>query len=117
MGASKTTIQDAIEKKPKRPGIHHIYKIRAWSNKRIKRGIRRGDIEHSYWYERVVVNNLEHAKRLYEEQRSIVSNEHSYAGIESVKAELFEPHIFDDGELAYWPDNDVYIERYNPDNL
>ena len=93
-----------------------LYKIRAWANSRVKRGYDKGRIIHPHSFETVVVN-LETAKRIYKEQKETVANMHTYASVESVRAELFIPHIHDNGELAYWPDNEKYIELYNPDNL
>lgn len=86
--------------------INKIYKIRAWVTNKGKRGLNKNE---SY-IEEVVVNNLESAKSKFKDALGRVQCD-SYYGNRTWDAELFEPHIFDDGTLAYWPDNENYIEK------
>ncbi|MFA5240361.1 MAG: hypothetical protein WC476_11740 [Phycisphaerae bacterium] len=88
-----------------------IYKIRAWTNKRIKRGRSKGSIEHTFSDEVIVINNLASAKRKYVEMLNKIKYEQQYA--DNGHCELFIPHKFEDGTLAYWPNNDKYIKKYN----
>lgn len=88
-----------------------IYKIRGWVNRHIKRGRRAGEVEREYYAEEIIIDNLETAKRKFEEVKNQVNCQGYYSGF-SGKAELFEPHLFEDGTLAYWPDNENYIEQF-----
>ncbi len=85
-----------------------IYKIRAWTNKTGKRGRGKGIITHPYSFEEIIIDNLETAKSLFREQVSRIKEEMG----NNKHVELFEPHIFEDGSLAYWPDNNSYIDKY-----
>jgi hypothetical protein len=92
-----------------------IYKIRAWTNKTVQRGKKRGNIEHPYSKEIIIIDNLESAKRVFESEAYNIRYEISDA--DRGFAELFEPHIFQDGTLAYWPDNDQYIDKYPQEDV
>jgi hypothetical protein len=87
-----------------------LYKIRAWVNYTLTKGKDKGRIQQESYHEKIIVNNLETAEREYTNLLHRVQNDGSY-GARVWHAELFEPHIFDDGSLAYWPDNDLYIEK------
>jgi hypothetical protein len=89
-----------------------LYKIRAWVN----RSNRQGRLEHPYEFEAIVVNKKT-AKRIFKEQVDIIKNQWEPYRHDSVKVTLFVPHIFEDGTLAYWPDDEKYIDQYNPNNL
>jgi hypothetical protein len=89
-----------------------LYKIRAWVNK----SDRRGTIKHPYSFQEVVVNKKT-AKRIYDAQLAIIKNQWEPYAHHSVRVECFKPHIFEDGTLAYWPDDNKYITQYNPNNL
>jgi hypothetical protein len=86
--------------------IKAIYKVRAWVNRRDRENV----VDHPYSFEEVVVNNLESAQRMFDRQVMTVKNWEMYG--DKVYVELFVPHIFEDGTLAYWPDNNEYIRTY-----
>ena len=90
-----------------------IYKIRAWVNQNKK-----GRNEHPHYFETVVIDNLETAKRLFGEQKSEVRTWEGLKNVHSVKVDLFIPEIHKDGTLAYYPTTkDGLILTYNPNNL
>jgi hypothetical protein len=93
--------------------IKKIYKVRAWVNKTARRSVRgfAPAVEKVFYKEAVIVNNLKRVKAVYGELKNEASCSQYYSGY-SGAAELFEPHIFDNGELAYWPDDEKYIEKY-----
>lgn len=61
--------------------------------------------------EKVIIGSEDRAREIY---REILNEIQTYAQYfkYSCICELFEPHIFDNGELVYWPDNEKYIERF-----
>lgn len=64
--------------------------------------------------EEIVVNKLEHARIIYKGylQELQASFSYSMRGIDRQgSAALFVPHVHENGLLAYWPDNDKYIEK------
>jgi hypothetical protein len=64
--------------------------------------------------ESIVINKLEYAKAIYEEYRRELQATFSYStrGIERTgNVQLFVPHVHANGLLAYWPDNESYINR------
>jgi hypothetical protein len=88
-----------------------IYKIRGFVNRHITRGRNAGTIEQVYFKEEIIIDNLETARQRFEFMKGQV-NCYGYYADHSGKAELFEPHIFEDGTLAYWPDKENYIEQF-----
>jgi hypothetical protein len=84
-----------------------LYKVRVWVNERT----RKGDIVHPYNYEEVIVNDLLTAEHIYADQLAIARGFEPYG--HEVRAELFTPHIFNGGRLAYWPDDNDYIKEYH----
>lgn len=83
-----------------------LYKIRAWVNERTQKGF----IEHPYTYDEIVLHNKKTACSLFQKQVSELKT-WQYS-IYSGKAEVFVPHVFEDGTLAYWPDDDNYICKF-----
>jgi hypothetical protein len=78
-----------------------------WVNKTVKRGRSAGSTETIINQECIIVNKLKTAKATY--QRCLnAMNTWDYAGYAG-KCQLFIPHIHEDGQLAYWPDNEKYI--------
>lgn len=61
--------------------------------------------------EEIVIDNLETARRIFDEYRNNVKFSCQHAGRTGL-AELFVPHVHANGKLAYWPDNEEYIERW-----
>ena len=88
-----------------------IYKVRAFVNRYVTRGRNKGSFERTSERDWIVINNLASAKSIYEETKKVVEYQCQLAGYTG-KVELFIPHIFEDGTLAYWPDED-YIERWS----
>ena len=82
-----------------------VYKVRAWVNETNRKGV----VEHPHSYEEMCLTESA-ARRLYRKQLSELKSWESY-GKYSGRCQLFIPHVFDDGSLAYWPDNEEYIER------
>jgi len=90
--------------------IKKLYMIRAWVNAVRDR---RGNLpEHPFKKEVLIVNNLETAKAIYCETKNQVRTYEGYKNYPSGHCQLFEPHIFDTGALAHWPDGEKYIEKY-----
>lgn len=89
-----------------------IYKIRYFINKK-KRG---GGFDWNYnnAKESIVIDNLDRAKEIYESYKNECEYFAQYSGYQG-KCLLFIPHIHENGELAYWPDNEQYIERFEFD--
>jgi hypothetical protein len=87
-----------------------IYKVRMFINNRPKRGRNKGTLTRVHYFEEVIIDNLESAKRIFEEQK-IELKTLDYDN-NTGRVELFIPHIFDSGILAYWPDNEEYIDKY-----
>ena len=88
-----------------------IYKVRAWVNaKRDKRG---NLPEHAFKKEIVIINNLKTAKAIYQDIKLELRMYEQYSNkYPSGHCQLFEPHIFENGTLAHWPDDEKYIEKY-----
>lgn len=89
--------------------VKKIYRILMWVNKRVARGRLKGNLERIETVDVIVVNNLETAKHEYKKALNRLTT--WYYSQYSGKCQLFEPHIFDDGTLAAWPDNEKYIEQ------
>ena len=90
--------------------IKNIYKVRAWVN--AKRD-RRGNLpKHPHKHEEVIINNLEYARACFKSAKNEVKTYKGYSKYPSGCCELFEPHIHENGLLAYWPDKEKYIERF-----
>jgi len=85
----------------------HIYKVRCIVTER-KRG---GKFEEVRRKELVIINNLDRAKDLYQSEKNEADTWTQYSKYSAI-IELFEPKIHDNGDLAYFPENDVYIERF-----
>lgn len=83
-----------------------VYKVRAYVNKRTSKG---ADKEALY-KETVVLDNLQTAESIYKAYKNDCETYTQYSGYHGA-CELFVPHIFEDGTLAYWPDKEQYIER------
>jgi len=83
-----------------------LYKVRAWVNQRKK-----GSLEQPYYFEEVVLNK-DTATSLFSREKGRVKTYEGLRSIELIHCEVFVPHIFEDGTLAYWPDNNEYIEKY-----
>ena len=86
-----------------------LYKIRGWVNRKATK--RNPMPDHAFSYEEVVLN-LDTAKRKFESTKREVIGFSCMSGYSSGYAQLFIPHVFEDGTLAYWPDNEEYIEKY-----
>jgi len=86
--------------------IKAIYKIRYWVYKHTKKGL-----EDVLYKENVVIDNLDYATHLYNKGKNEVETYSFYKNY-SGKCQLFIPHIHENGELAYWPDNEEYIEKF-----
>jgi hypothetical protein len=65
--------------------------------------------------EQIIIDNLNHAVNLYkhlaQEFRNYVSGYDCFGFVE-----VFEPHIHQFGEIAYFPDNENYIGRIKKDD-
>ena len=85
-----------------------IYKIRSLVTER-KRGGKYIDV---YQKEIIIIDNLQRAKEKYKYELNEVMTWTQYSKYHGL-CELFTPHLFDNGELAYWPDNNIYINKYN----
>jgi len=87
-----------------------LYKIRAWVHERKKNGSYT-EVE-PYSYETVVVENLETAKMIFGKNVAEVKQWSQMSSRYSGKVELFVPHMFPDGTLAYWPEDEKYIDTW-----
>jgi hypothetical protein len=61
--------------------------------------------------EQIIINNLVRSREIYNDFLKHCK-EVDYLDKWSGFCHLFKPYIFENGELAYWPDNDEYIEKY-----
>jgi len=91
--------------------INNIYKVRYFVNRAIKRGRRAGVFEYIESEKEIVIDNLEYAKAIFDSYKNKVQCHCQYAGYFG-RAELFIPHVHENGLLAYWPDGEKYIEQY-----
>ena len=89
-----------------------IYKIRGFVNNRVTRGKEKGNIKQVFFREEVVINNLESAKSIFKSVLNAVKCNTLYSK-HLGKCMLFVPHQFEDGTLAYWPDDNKYIYYYD----
>lgn len=92
-----------------------IYKIQYTINNRIERGKDRGRIERIETRDEIVVDNFDSAINLYKRFWKRWENHVSCYGYFGF-VEVFEPHIYDDGTLAYFPDDENYIGRTERDD-
>jgi hypothetical protein len=60
--------------------------------------------------EHIILDSKDSANIVYRAERQELGT-YQYMSRYSGFVELFEPHIFHDGNTAYWPDNRQYIER------
>lgn len=96
-----------------------IYRVQCYVNAWRKRT---KEWESKYSYERLYVGKegLKSAIRQFEIQKEkfqyerAVGNWNKYGEVRG-KCELHEPHILEDGSLAYWGDKIIMTE--NPDNI
>jgi len=88
-----------------------IYKIRSWS----WRVNRKGEYVDKEQNEDIVIDNLDRAKEIYNKHLNEIECLSQYSKHHG-RCQLFIPHLFDNGELAYWPDNEKYIEKFEFDN-
>ncbi len=82
-----------------------IYKVRAWVNDNKK-----GNVEHPFKREEVFVK-LDAGKRFFKEMVNEIKTWEQYSKYDC-HVEFFIPHIFNDGCLSYWPDDNKYIDKY-----
>lgn len=84
-----------------------IYKVRAIIMKKKK-----GSWTDVYRKDEIVtINSLERAMEVYREEKNNAECYTQYSKYSAI-VELFIPHIFDNGQLAYWPDHANYIEQF-----
>jgi hypothetical protein len=65
-------------------------------------------------YSEVYLDNLEAAKVDFNSQIRNISHLFTYSTrqVEKIgKVHLFKPHVHENGMLAYWPDNEEYIDK------
>ena len=84
-----------------------IYKIRMFVNKADRKN---GGFKRIEYSEEIILDNIKTAKAYYASAKNTMK---TYSGLMGFcgSVELFVPHIFDNGVLAYYPDNDNYIEK------
>jgi len=84
-----------------------IYKVKAFVN-----FMNRKEIESVHNTEQVIIDDLKSARVLFEQEKCILAQYKDLAG-HGGRVELFEPHVFENGTLAYWPDSEIgYIDRW-----
>ncbi len=86
-----------------------IYKISYFINKRKRNG--EFDWKERQDKETVVIDNLKTAKSIFKKYKNECECSSQYSNYQG-KCMLFIPHIHDSGELAYWPDDEEYIDLY-----
>lgn len=84
-----------------------IYRVIYWVNKQSH-----GKIEHIESDETIIIDNIERAKEIFKSFKNKAQTWTQYANYVG-QCKLFIPHQFDNGELAYWSDNEVYIEQWD----
>ena len=60
-----------------------------------------------------VFTKLEGAVNFYEQCVNEAATYKAYPKTYEGFVELFVPHIFETGSLAYWPDDDKYIKKFH----
>lgn len=85
-----------------------IYKVRALVYERAKEGLKI-----IYNDEEIIINNLDTAIEYFNKFKNQVNTWKGLPNITDGKCELFEPHIFKNGTLAYWPDDNKTELTYN----
>ncbi len=90
-----------------------IYKVRVYVNRCTRRGTNKivWLIRHD---EMIIIDNLSHALSVFDDAKSDAQS-FSYLDGYQGRAELFIPHIHVNGELAFYPDNEEYIDLYEFD--
>ena len=83
-----------------------VYKVRAWVNT---------GKEQVYQYGDVFLTESA-ARREFKIQASVVEGWKSWPNTRSGRVMLFIPHVFDDGSLATWPDDENYIDQFEFSN-
>ena len=89
-----------------------IYKIQGWVGKRSNKKNNFG-LEYVFNEKLFVVDNLYTALFLFIKMKNTVQDYKQYSTHYLGYCQLFEPHIFKDGQIANWPDKDNYIENYH----
>ena len=84
-----------------------IYKVRYFINKRK----RNNELEQIGSGQEIIIDNLDYAKEVFEEYKNKCECSQFYCGYHG-RAELFIPHVHENGLLAYWPNEDQYIEQF-----
>lgn len=88
-----------------------IYKIRSWS----WRVDKKGNMVDRESDEEIIVDHLDYAKDIYKRHLNKIKSVARYSKYHG-RCELFIPHIHENGLLAYFPDNEEYIEKFEFDN-
>ena len=85
-----------------------LYKVRGFVlGKKTKRNPHPNNI---FSIDGLIVGNLETAKSLFDSNKGNLRTwEPTAVG---GKVQLFIPHVHDSGALAYWPDNNEYIDQW-----
>jgi hypothetical protein len=87
-----------------------IFKVRAWTINNTKKGNMADRIEDRIDEVFVGKKSLRYAKDRFKTLVKERKMEEMYG--REVHIELFEPDVYNDGQLAYHPKNDIYIDRY-----
>jgi hypothetical protein len=85
-----------------------IYKVRFLLNQR-DRNHRLNRVEDG---EIIIVDNGAMAKEIFNDHKTRYSVGYASTAGYSGLCEVFIPHQFENGTLAYWPDDNEYIDRY-----
>jgi hypothetical protein len=92
-----------------------IYKIEFLINRRIPRGRTAGDIERIESRTEIIIDNYFSAVEKFKEYRQQWDS-YMYVADYFGWVRIYEPHIHEDGSLAYWPDDEIYIAEIQKDD-
>lgn len=94
--------------------VRQIFKVMAWVSQKNKLG----NWIDLYRKSQVIIANPARAREIYEECKNQVEVLTFYSERQPKigKCLLFVPHIHENGELAYWPDDEKYIEKFEKEN-
>ena len=90
-----------------------VYKVRYFVNKHHPK--KSPSLVLEVYKEEIVVDKLDTAKSIYQSYLNDAKMYQSYGDYQG-KVELFVPHMFESGTLAYWPDGEQYVDQFEFDN-
>jgi hypothetical protein len=88
--------------------VKQIFKVMAWVIQKDRKGLWNDVYRESH----IVIAHPKRAREIYDDCLNRVECSLLYGSNKKGSCLLFVPHIHENGELAYWPDNEQYIEKF-----